>query len=204
MKILIAVPTYESITPDTFKSIYDLNKGDHACEFEFIRGYDCATARNRIAQRALDGNFDYVLMIDNDMTLPSDALLNLIEHDELVVLGYCPARNSNNVYDRRTAIFRPGEVDYTWNYPVDEFLNYQNNGLHKVEVHGGGMACSLIKTDAFRIIQYPWFKWVNYDNGASLSEDLYFCEQCIKNGIQVYVDSRVGCGHLFRYIQWPI
>ena len=50
MKILIAVPTFETIYPDTYKSIFDLDKGDHEVLFEFVRGYDCATARNSIAQ----------------------------------------------------------------------------------------------------------------------------------------------------------
>ena len=61
MKILIAVPTFENIYPDTFKSIYDLNTEGHEVLFEFVRGYDCATARNRIAQMAIDKNTDYAV-----------------------------------------------------------------------------------------------------------------------------------------------
>ena len=48
MKILIAVPTFESIFPDTYKSIFDMDKGGHEVLWEFVRGYDCATARNRM------------------------------------------------------------------------------------------------------------------------------------------------------------
>ena len=78
MKILIAVPTFENIMPDTFKSIYDLDTTGHEVMFEFVRGYDCATARNHIAQMALDKGVDYVLMVDNDVVLPKDALQNLL------------------------------------------------------------------------------------------------------------------------------
>ena len=59
-RILIAVPTFENIYPDTFKSIYDLDIEGHDVQFEFVRGYDCATAINRIAQIALDIRADYV------------------------------------------------------------------------------------------------------------------------------------------------
>ena len=38
MKILIAVPTFENIYPDTFKSIYDLDKAGHDLGFEFVEG----------------------------------------------------------------------------------------------------------------------------------------------------------------------
>ena len=64
MNILIAVPTFENIYPDTFKSIYDLDDQGNDLSFEYVRGYDCATARNRIAQIAMDGNYDYVLMAE--------------------------------------------------------------------------------------------------------------------------------------------
>ena len=43
MRILIAVPTFENILPDTFKSIYNLEKTeDMIVDFDFVRGYDCA------------------------------------------------------------------------------------------------------------------------------------------------------------------
>ena len=79
MKILIAVPTFESIFPDTFKGIYDLDTTGHEVDFEFVRGYDCAKARNMIAGMAIDKGMDYVLMVDNDIVMPKDALQNLIE-----------------------------------------------------------------------------------------------------------------------------
>ena len=69
-KILIAVPTFENIYPDTFKSIYDLDKGDNEVIFNFVRGYDCATARNNIILEAKRIKADYVLMVDNDMVIP--------------------------------------------------------------------------------------------------------------------------------------
>ena len=53
-KVLIAVPTFENITPDTFKALWDMDKGEHEVLFEFIRGHDCATARNKIVDKALE------------------------------------------------------------------------------------------------------------------------------------------------------
>ena len=104
MRILIAVPTYENIMPDTFKSIYDLDKCGHECIFEFMRGYDCALARNRIAERALDLAVDFVLMVDNDVILPSDALKNLLEESMDICLGYYAHRIGENIYDGRVCL----------------------------------------------------------------------------------------------------
>ena len=208
MRILIAVPTFENITPDTFKAIWDLDKGDHKCDFEFVRGYDCAAARNRIARLAIDGAYDAVLMVDNDVTPPRDALLNLLSHDVDFVSGYYLHRNNDNKPGENTCACRLYQPDGTpyFNYPLSS--EYTGKELHKIaengqfllEIHGGGMGCALVKTDVFHTLPYPWFDWVNYDNGNVLSEDLFFCERMRKADIPRYVDTRVACGHLFRRI----
>ena len=41
-----------------------------------------------------------------------------------------------------------------------------------------------------------------YDNGSELSEDLYFCSQAKANGYNIFVDTRVRCGHATRYFQF--
>jgi len=213
MKILIAVPTFENIYPDTYKAIWDLDKGGHDVVFEFIRGYDCATARNRIAQRGLDIEADYVLSIDNDVVLPKDALLNLLDDQKDVCLGYYAHRDTDNIYRGRTCVckLRKPEGGYYFNYPLEseytavELAELRENGTFKLQIHGGGMGCALISTEVFRQIKYPWYDWINYNdsNRGMLSEDLYFCEQCKGRNIRIYTDSRVGCGHILRHVQWP-
>lgn len=213
MRILAAVPTFETIYPDTYKALWDVDKGEHEVPFVFVRGYDCATARNAIAQRALDLNADYVLMVDNDVTVPKDALLHLLEGEKDVCLGYYAHRSNDNRYNGNTCICRlhqPNGVPY-FNYPLEseytakEMKDMAEAGETKVQIHGGGMGCALIRTEVFRKIGYPWYDWVNYadDHRGMLSEDLYFCEQCKANRIPIYTDVRVGCGHMFRHLQMP-
>lgn len=201
MKILIAVPTFETIYPDTFKAIYDLDKVDHEVIFDFVRGYDCATARNNIVQKAKAENADYILMVDNDVTLPKDALINLLEGSNDVCLGAYPQRNSYNRYEGKVCLYHLGERNYTNLFSSEELRLLREAGENKIEVHGGGMGCALIRTDIFDRIEYPWFDWVNYKDLGILSEDLYFCEQCMYNGITIYADTRVLCGHMFRHLQ---
>lgn len=210
MKILIAVPTFENIFPDTYKSIYDVDPAGNELSFEYVRGYDCATARNKIAQRALDQKADYVLMVDNDVTLPKDAIINLTEDLKEVCLGYYAHRDTDNVYRGRTCIcklYDENGVKY-FNYPLEseytasELASLRQLGEHKIQIHGGGMGCAFIKTDVFNKVNYPWYDWVNYKGRGMLSEDLYFCEGCRKKGITIYADTRVNCGHLLRHVQY--
>lgn len=214
MKILIAVPTFETIYPDTYKSIYGLDACGHELGFEFVRGYDCATARNNIAQMAINKNADYVLMVDNDVVLPQDAIRNLLDDRKDVCLGFYAHRDADNIYRGNTCICKrfDGNGKEYFNYPLeseyraDEMKQMRDGGQYKVQIHGGGMGCAMIKTDIFRILKYPWYDWVNYadEHRGMLSEDLYFCEKCKMKGIPLYTDTRVGCGHLMRYVQWPV
>lgn len=213
MRILIAVPTYESIFPDTYKALWDLDKGGHEVLFESVRGYDVATARNKIAQKAIDLNAEYVLMVDNDVVLPKNALLMLLEDKKDVCLGYCQRRISNEGFRGLTSICRLYDKDGNeyYHYPpescytTEEMHMLEHAGESCIEVHGGGTACALIRTSIFQTLSYPWFDWVNYGdaNKGVLSEDLHFCSLCRASGIRIYADVRVGCGHLLRYVQWP-
>lgn len=209
MKILIAVPTFETIYPDTFKSIYDLDDCGHELYFEYVRGYDCATARNNIVKLALDMGVDYVLMVDNDVILPKDTIKNLLDDAKDVCLGYYAHRGKDNLYSGRSCVCKLKDengVAY-YNYPMEseytaeELRALLDAGEHKVQIHGGGSGCAFVKTDVYRKLEFPWYKWVVYRSGGMLSEDLHFCEACKKHGIPVYTDTRVSCGHIFRYVQ---
>ena len=213
MKVMIAVPTFETIYPDTYKSIWDLDKCGHEVQFEFVRGYDVATARNNIAQRALDTGADYVLMVDNDVVLPKDALKNLLEDPVDVCIGYYAHRGTDNLYHGRTCacklLDKDGKEYYHFplesEYTAEEMHMMREDGITKIEIHGGGMGCALINTEVFRKTEYPWYDWVNYGeaNRGMLSEDLHFCVLCRIHHIPIYTDVRVGCGHMLRHVQWP-
>lgn len=212
MKILVAVPTFENIYPDTFKSIYDLDKCGFDVVFDFVRGYDCATARNRIAQKSLDIKASYVLMVDNDVVIPKDALDHLTDEPKDVCLGYYAHRGGDNIYHGRSNICRLYDAKGTkyFNFPLEseytasELNTLREKGEYKIEVHGGGMGCAFINTDVFRTVPYPWYDWVNYkdEHRGMLSEDLYFCVGCKKKNIPIYTDTRVSCGHVLRHIQY--
>ena len=192
MKILLSVPTFETIEPDTFKSIYGLDPCGHTVLFNFCRGYDCAKARNEIAKEAVDGGYDAVLMVDSDIILPADALAHLTNPFTDICLGVYPRKMT---VTGQTELFWPGYTDF----------NDQNNisiaelagcGQKRIEIMGGGMGCALIATHVFKTIPFPWFTYVTYPNGDVLSEDLDFCCKAGQAGFKIYADTRVHCGHI--------
>lgn len=205
MRILIAIPTFESIYPDTFKSIWDLDRCGHECLFEFVRGYDVAMARNKIANMALELNADYVFMVDNDVIIPKDTLVCFTEDIKPVQLGIYPARNKKGgSQEGYSVIFNNDVTTWEHQYKMEDIDRITKEGTQKFRIRGGGMGCALIQTEVFRTLRYPWFYWVHFlhDVEKYLSEDLFFCEQCGGFNIPIYTDTRVRCGHIMRSAQY--
>ena len=193
MKILIAVPTFESIEPEVFKAIYNLRPAGHELHFDFVKGYDCACARNEIARMTQMGGYDYVLMVDSDTIIPPDTLELMMDPPADVVLGVCPRKNTK---DGKTAIIKMDGVDFHNSY----YYNDLPEG--RTIVKAGGFACALVKSVVFTRLDNPWFQYVTNQDGSTLSEDFYFCQNVRFYGMEVYVEPRVKCGHLVRYYQY--
>jgi len=196
MKILIAVPTFENIATECFEAIYKLDKCGHEVDFKSIKGYDCAKARNVIAQKALEGGYDYVMMVDSDTIIPYDTLKNMLDPKADVVMGCVPKKN----VDGETVLFaeknnKKGKGFYNV-IPYEEL-----DGSERIALKGGGFGCTLIKTDVFKALAYPYFKYIVYENGSALSEDLYFCRQAKDKGFGIFADTRVKCGHIQKRIK---
>ena len=167
MKILIAIPTFETIYPDTYRSVWNLDKGEHEVIFDSVKGYDCATARNKIAQKALDAGADYVLMVDNDVVLPQDALMRLLDDPVQVCLGYYAHRNDDNRYTGRTCVCRLHQSDGSlyYNYPLDseytaqEMQDFKSEGKHKIQIHGAVAISSPHSLYATKVVQQGAIEW---------------------------------------------
>lgn len=200
MNLLIAVPTFENIDPQVFKAIYDLDKSPvDICDFEFVKGYDCARARNLIAKKAMKGAYDFVLMVDSDTIIPPDTLALFFESEPSdVVLGIYPRKNMT----RKTEIFS-SDYSASSQYGYNELEQLRDHhGIKRVRVKGGGLGCALVRTSVFSKIHMPYFLYVCYPDGSILSEDLYFCNKVIDAGGKVTVDTRVYCGHVMKSVKY--
>ena len=204
MRVLVAVPTFDgAVKAKTFESVANLDWGDCDLQYKSVSGYDCAKARNSIAQETLARGFDYCLMVDSDIVVPMDAIARLLEVDEPLALGWYARQGSFMPPhgDGMTCMCKP--PNYQDLFTSGELSSLKESGDWKVPVRGGGMGCALVRRDALERTRFPWFKYVEYDSGGALSEDLYFCKKLRDAGIQPYCDARVACGHYFRHIEAP-
>ena len=193
MKILVAVPTFENIQPEVFKAIYELDKCGHQVDFDYIRGYDCAMARNNIATIAQTKGYDYVLMVDSDTLIPPDTLKVMLDPPVDICLGVCPRKNTKN---GKTAIVKLNSESYLNCY------YYAHLPKERTKVKGGGFACALIKTTVFTRLDYPYFQYTVMEDYSAISEDFYFCKLAAMFDFDIWMEPRVKCGHLARYYQY--
>lgn len=194
--ILICIPTYETVCPETFKAVYDLDvpEGFERPDFQFVKGYGCDIARNKCAKLAIEGNYTYLMFIDSDVVVPKKCLCHMTEYDCDICMGAYPRNNSAT---RQTEVF----LDTAYNF-YDEnnvtlpMLEKFRSVSSRVNVKGGGMGCTLIKTSLFEKLSYPYFRYVQYDDGDTLSEDNYFCWQAKKRAdALIQLDTRISCKH---------
>ena len=150
MRILIAVPTFENILPECFKAIYDLDKCGHEVNFEFVKGYDCAKARNVIAKKAIDGKYDCVMMVDSDTIVPENALNAMLEGNADIVMGCVPKKNVRG----ETVLF--ASKDNLKGKGFHKVIRYDElKGTSRIDLKGGGFGCVLIRTRVFTALNYP-------------------------------------------------
>lgn len=146
MSVLICIPTYESVAAETFKSVYDqqCNEVHGRPLFNFVKGYGCAQARNKAAKEALECGVDYLMFVDSDVILPSNALNCLLEYDSDICVGIYPRRNTSC---GQTEVF----LNTSYNFYDDNNLNLNSIPSDtRINVKGGGMGCACIKTSLFK------------------------------------------------------
>lgn len=185
MKIAIGLPTNRLIKPKTANSLFNLVNYSKDVDFHFIvstRGYNTSENRNYIASQAIKNECSHLFFVDDDMIFPPDTLETLLEADKDIIGG---------VYMTK----------YEVQEPVVEFFDDKRpDDLFKCKAIGTG--CLLIKTDVFRKLPQPWFKYEWYDNGmVKRSHDWIFCEDARNKGYDIWAEPSLEIKHigLFKY-----
>lgn len=137
------------------------------------------------------GQWEYLLTIEHDNTVPSDGVLNLIArleaHPELSCVG--------GLY------FTKGEggVPQIWGDPNDPVVNFRPQlpiAGQLVECCGTGMGFNLWRLSMFRDerIKKPWFRTIAGKEGIG-TQDLSFWSEARKYGYRCAIDCAVLVGH---------
>src|SRR3989304_5342993 len=203
LKVAICIPHGDRVTMRFFQNLMVLHyytlgqRGD--VQFFYIE-IDChmvSLARDKIVQKALDAECDYLFWVDDDVLPPEDALVKLLGHGLPFVSGLYMTR----LYPHTPQIYvrTPVDVNGGWSYkPVLEYPEAV------ISVDAVGHGCCLVDTGVYKVLRdmipvqsvfgvklSNWYEFL-----TNRGEDFYFCDRLKDVGVEVMIDTTVKCAHM--------
>ncbi len=197
---MLGIPTAGAPAAPFLESLRGLAlpAGATALERCVVTGNFVPAQRDLILERALEWNADVVVMCDDDMVLPPQALRELC--------GLLESRPScalaGALYYSRDGL-RPMAVDgWDENDSTKGWIPAFDERT-PVAVAGVGFGCVAIRASAVRAFERPFFSTHVYLEAAAgrvrvCNEDYLFCARLRATGREVVLHPGVRCGHYDR------
>lgn len=192
MKLLIAVPCYETMRVEFVQSLMALTARLHRegirHEVKIISGTLVYFARDNLARHAVNNDFTHVLWIDSDMVFSDSILEDLMMCGKQIVCANFISRHSpylNVVFSKLIPPERITEI------PDDTF-----------RIAGCGFGCVFMESAALASV-------MNNNGGKcflptpELGEDLAFCHRATGQGYEIWCEPTARVGHVGPVTIWP-
>jgi len=200
MKTLIAIPCTEKVDVDFIECLSALEPIGTVNRY-MLKGSLLYDNRNRLAQKAIEDGYDYILWLDSDMVFEPNILKKFINdalaHDYDLISGIffsrkrpykpCVYQHLAYVMDAESGGMIPTAENY-FDYPKDQIF----------EVEGFGFGAVLTKVDAMKDILEK--QGLPFSPRIGFGEDLSFCLKARDAGYKMYCDSRIKVGHIGQIV----
>ena len=193
MRTMIAIPCMDMLHADFFRSCVGLEVSGEV-QWTTAQNSLIYDSRNKLAEIAIDGDFDRILWLDSDMIFDRYLFRRLSEHldqDREMISGLYFSRKPPIhpvIYSRLRRDPMP-----TGGYAAaaDSFDDYDRDSLFEIAACGFGavmMTVDLIRRvrDAYGLPFFP---------SLGFGEDLAFCMRVGWLGREIWCDSSIKCGH---------
>lgn len=188
-RILIGVPTVGMMDHRFWKTTMMLNiPYQHA--IETVPRKRTEDARNELAELALKHGMTHLLFLDDDMIFDDQHMITKMVAHNVDVVG---VRAYTRAYPHYPCVFYKPE-----NTEFYKEVDFESCGLREVEAIGA--SCTLISTEIFRKMEYPWFEFPSAKilgrDDQKFGEDVNFCKKAKKNGFKVFCDTDIEISHI--------
>jgi len=133
--------------------------------------------------QAIRDGATHLMCIEDDTFPPLDAIERLLAHDEAIVCGWYPKRQTGK---------RVG-VPIVLANGKRQTLDNPDGHAGLVELYTAPMGCTLIKVDVFKKIEMPWFVTT-----GQLTQDSFFSQKAREAGYTLWCDTSIRCEHRDR------
>jgi GT2 family glycosyltransferase len=147
---------------------------------------------NLLRKKVLDENYAYLLILDQDVIPPKDAIQKLISHKKPIVCGLYFGHHDIETGENRV-------MPFAWTFTRKEghwgkvrYINHDEiwkPGLIKIAFTGAG--CVMIHRSVLEKIKF------RYDKKIYAWDDRWLGYDAHKHGFGVYLDNTVKCKHLY-------
>ena len=187
MKILAFVPASRTYAL-SIDSIFRLDWGEHDVMLVYEFGSDSSANRwenvtrkyQKARQMMLDGGYDALLTLEDDIIVPEDALLRLVDLEADIAYGLTVQRHGDHAWSagKRSG---PGDFHQPWTQTRSVWGTV-------IDVEGCGLFCTLIQR---RVLET-----LDFELRGSRCCDFYLAVDAKAKGFSQKCDTRVQCGHL--------
>lgn len=200
MKILLGMPTIGKVPTKTVISLIQLlhvfNKEDDVVWPMIVEGSLVYTARDTVAQFAVERDFDYVLYVDSDMIFEAADLERLLKHK----VGIC-----SGLYVKRQGA--PENVAYTkiitrryFPYRAPKLIEDKTkSGFSEIAACGFGFM--LVKVSVLKTM-FKYYKSL-FEPFKGVGEDVAFSIRARRLGYKTFIDRDVKLGHIGEVVVEP-
>ena len=196
MKVFIAIPCMDTLSARFAQCLVNLvnNKHDFDVEVGFHIGSLVYDSRNKLAERAINSDCDYILWLDSDMTFMPDTLdimVKELEDNNYEILA--------GMYYRRRPPFTPTLFKELRIMPTGTVAKEFDEIPEEIfEVAGCGFGCVLMKRNVlWNVLCQHGYMFSPIDN---VGEDLSFCWRARMCGHKIYCDPTIALGHEIKTI----
>jgi len=140
--------------------------------------------RNGAVKKFLESQYDYFMMIDDDIIPPMN-ILDLVEMDKDVIGAVCPQWKMN---DLLWVVMDKVENGYK-QVPVD-----RRKGMQEVDAVGSG--CLVMRRNVLESICAPFSRQWTKEGLQKLGLDFSFCEKAKEKGFKIYTHWDYLCDHI--------
>lgn len=194
MKTLICMPCMDMVHTTFLRSLLSLRRVG-----EVNYALTCSSliydARNQLAKRAIDQNYDRVLWLDSDMDFSPDLMeklsADLDEGREFVSALYFSRKEPRKpiIFEKCGCYY----LDTGGTAPIAVYYDeYPKDQIFPIEACGFGGV--MMTVDLIKRVQEKY--GLPFQPALGFGEDLSFCGRVQQLGVQMFCDSRVKMGHV--------
>ena len=159
-------------------------------------------SRNLLRKKALEGSYDYLLNLDQDIIPPKDIIERMLKNNKKIQTGLYFVYNNQYSSERSRYL-----IPTLW--VSDELSSKMIDGasirlMHPketeqdkvVKVISCGSGCLLIHRDVLEKIEF------RYDPFFPYFDDNWFCRDAFYNDFEIFADLSIKCKHLIKEKPW--